>query len=153
MQRRIKRPKKQTTQDEFWVTNVTDRNVMLSDLRLSIKARTTVNLLDAKHYPWYTREMLEKSAASGSLKVKEAYIRVRQMAPDPPARRALMIEKNAALPMLPRSQVRIDEPYYEELDMTPEQAQVEYAAETADMDFEDRAPAGIVVDKKYKEDE
>jgi len=135
------------------VTNVSSMNVGLSDLRLTIKAGTTVNLLDSRHYPWYNKEMLEKSASQGSLKTKGAYLKLRRVAPDPPIRRALMVEELPALPKALRSQVRIDKPYYEELDCSQEQAQVEYAAEAADLDFGDRAPAGIVVDKKYKEDE
>jgi hypothetical protein len=99
------------------------------------------------------KEMLEKSASQGSLKIKSAYLKVRRVAPDPPIKRTLMIEKLPAIPKALRSQVRIDMPYYEELDLSQEQAQVEYAAEVADIDFEDRIPAGIVVDKKYKETE
>ena len=50
---------------EFWVTNISSTNVSLSDLALTIKARSTVNLLDEKHYN-FTLEQLLKSKASVS---------------------------------------------------------------------------------------
>lgn len=130
-------------------------DISLGDLRVTIRSMSTVNLLDSKHYS-FTREQLEQSAESGSIAARKGRLHVRRVAPDPPGRREVMIERNGAIIKPLRSQVRIDEPYYEELDLSEEQveqAQVEYAAEAADLDFEDRAPAGIVVDKKYKETE
>src|ERR1700757_2861428 len=69
--------KKATT---FWVTNISNRNVSLTDLNLTIPAFRSVNLLDQKHYK-YTLEQLQKSQESGSLFRKKSILFVRQVAP------------------------------------------------------------------------
>jgi hypothetical protein len=119
-----KQAKKQT--DVFWVTNLSNRNVSLTDLNLTIKAFCTVNLLDTKHYP-YTREQLEKSAASGSLFKKNKMISVRKVAPE-------VFDMNIPflyetyIPTRERSILTITEEKYEELNVSDE----EFAKENAD---------------------
>ena len=66
---------------EFWVSNVTDLNVCLSDLAITIPARKNVNLLNSKHYS-YTLEQLEASAEKGSLCKKSDKLKVRKVAPE-----------------------------------------------------------------------
>ncbi len=61
--------------DTFWVTNVSDRNVCLSDLALTIPARRSMNLLDSRNFS-YTYEQLEASATEGSLFTKRDKIKL-----------------------------------------------------------------------------
>lgn len=60
---------------EFLVMNISNRDVSLSDLNLTIKSKRTVNLLDSRHYN-FTLEQLQLSAKSGSLFKKSAILKV-----------------------------------------------------------------------------
>lgn len=111
MQRRNK-------QTEFWVSNISDRNVTLRDLALSVKARSHVNLLDSRHYS-YTLEQLQTSAESGSLYAKQRLLKVREVPPPEPVKIGLNKSK---LPLFMAdnplfSRLVIEEPQYEELEV------------------------------------
>lgn len=67
-------------QKEFWVTNVSNKNVSLRDLALTIPAHRSMNLLDNRHFK-YTLEQLELSVVSGSIATKSDKIKVRRVAP------------------------------------------------------------------------
>jgi hypothetical protein len=103
----------------FWITNISERNVSLADLDLTIKALTSVNLLDAKHHT-YTRDQLEKSAQSGSIFKKQRLLRVRQIAPILETIN-MPIDRDAIIPSRQRSVLDIKENKYEELAITDEQ--------------------------------
>lgn len=66
---------------EFWISNVSKKNVSLRDLRLSIPAMSHMNLLDKRHFN-YSLDELNKSATSGSLFLKRNKIKVRKVAPE-----------------------------------------------------------------------
>lgn len=65
---------------DFWITNISKMNVCLRDLNLTVKARSSINLMDLKHYR-YTLEQLQKSAESGSLYRKSDKIKVCNVTP------------------------------------------------------------------------
>ena len=65
---------------DFWITNISKMNVCLRDLNLTVKARSSINLMDLKHYR-YNLEQLQKSAESGSLYRKSDKIKVCNVAP------------------------------------------------------------------------
>lgn len=65
---------------DFWITNISKMNVSLRDLNLTVKARSSINLMDSKHYR-YTLEQLQKSAESGSISRKSDKIKVCIVAP------------------------------------------------------------------------
>ena len=65
---------------DFWITNISKMNVCLRDLNLTVKARSSINLMDLKHYR-YTLEQLQKSAESGSLYRNSDKIKVCNVAP------------------------------------------------------------------------
>jgi hypothetical protein len=105
-------------QQEFWVSNVSNRDVSLRDLALTIKSRNHVNLLDSRHYS-YTLEQLEKSALDGSLHKKSNMLKVRKVAPPEPIKKVLQkstefIQKTTSSYSL----VKIEDPHYEELDVS-----------------------------------
>lgn len=60
---------------EFWVCNITDQNVSLGDLRVTIPPRKGVNLLDSNHFS-FTYEQLKQSAESGSIFRKQNKIKI-----------------------------------------------------------------------------
>lgn len=114
--------------DSFWVSNITDRNVSLTDLGLTIPAYKSVNLLDTKHYS-LTREELETSAKSGSLFLKCRKVVVRQVPPVIEKKQFVEIDYNAVAPTRRRSAVKIEHISYQELDIPDEL----FAQEAADL--------------------
>lgn len=63
------------SRDEFFIINISKRNVVLTDLYITVPKMKTVNLL-SKHYH-FTLEQLIKSATSGSLYKKRDKIWLR----------------------------------------------------------------------------
>jgi hypothetical protein len=115
----------------FWITNISNRNVSLADLNLTIKAFSSVNLLDGKHYS-YSLERLLASASSGSLAKKKDKLVVRQIAPEL-TRKNVVINRETAIPSRERSTYSIKEEKYEELNISDEDFAKENA-DTAQMD-------------------
>src|SRR6266704_6366280 len=72
---------RKTKETEFWVSNISDRNITVRDLALSIKSRSNINLLNSDHYS-YNLEQLKLSAESGSLKAKSDKLKIRINAPE-----------------------------------------------------------------------
>jgi hypothetical protein len=119
---------KQKKNREFWVSNVSEKNVCLADLALTVPARRHINLLDSKHFS-YTLEQLEKSRDSGSLFKKSRLVKVREVAPEPLVKPGKYKSKT---PMFMKYNLRaapeIEEPYFEELDVD----EVSFANELTD---------------------
>lgn len=103
----------------FWLTNISNRNVSLADLALTVRARTSINLLDKKHYQ-YTPEQLEASAKNGSIFKKQRLVKVRKVAPTQVSA-DMLLERGAVIPTRQRSILDIKEEKYEELAITDEQ--------------------------------
>lgn len=119
----------------FWVTNMSPMNVTLSDLALNIRAFSTVNLLDKRHYK-YTLEQLLKSKESGSLFKKRDRIVVREVPPPDPEKTKVPIVYGAIIPDRTRSLFNIEEKEYEELKVSEEDQKIQdeiYAKENADL--------------------
>ena len=110
----------------FWVTNICNRNITLHDLNVTIKAYSSVNLLDKKHYN-YSINDLEISLTKGCLFKKRKILFLRKNPPD-------IIKANVTLlsetyiPSRERSAISIKEQKYEELSMSDE----EFITETSD---------------------
>ena len=136
---------------EFWVTNIApDRDVSLADLRLTVRHGETRNLLDNKHYS-YTLEELQKSAESGSIKAKSRFIKVRDIQPQPVIQPGAYVAKSGRIVTPLRTNVEIEIPHYEELDIEAEKENLEkLAAEEADIEQQDQRPV-LNVDKIYDE--
>ena len=122
---------------EFWVTNFSSRNVTLADLAINIKAFTTVNLLDKKHYS-YTLEQLVKSKESGSIFSKRDKILVRKLPPPAVVKERVPFLKEAIIPSRERSLFSITEIEYDELKISDDKElqkklDEEYARENADL--------------------
>jgi len=118
----------------FWVTNISNRNVSLADLNLTIKAYSSVNLLDKKHYQ-YTSEQLAKSVESGSIFKKSDKLVVRKVAPKV-FKYNVPFASETFIPSRERSTLAIKEEYYEELNVSDE----EFAEEHADTAHADTQP-------------
>ena len=103
----------------YWITNISNRNVSLADLNLTVKAWSSVNLLDGKHY-YYTLEQLNESVKNGSLFNKRDKIFVRKVPPQIIAAINVPIINEAYIPSRERSTYSIKEEKYEELEMSDE---------------------------------
>lgn len=106
-------------ENQFWVTNISDRNVSLRDLGITISSRKHVNLLDSRHYN-FTLEQLELSALSGSLNAKKDKLLVRKTEPEKPIEPGIQISKMPrfiAQNMI-RTKIAIEEIKYEELSVS-----------------------------------
>lgn len=114
---------------EFWVSNISNMNVTLADLALNIKARSSINLLDSRHYK-YTLEQLQNSAEKGSIFKKRDKIFVRKLAPEI-LKSNLQFNREAAIPSRERSVLEIKQNHYEELSISV--SDEEFANEHADM--------------------
>jgi hypothetical protein len=106
---------------EFWVSNISDKNVSLRDLGLTIKSRSNVNLLDDRHYN-FTAEQLELSAAVGSLFAKSNLLKVRVCAPE------ILVQAGPQVSKMPRfiaqntarTMITVEEKVFEELNLSDE---------------------------------
>lgn len=118
---------------EFWVINTSKKNVMLSDLYLTIPAGKYYNLLDKKHF-YYTEQQLDESLKSGSLYKKQKMIKKCEDKPqfDQFYHPQLQLSKQ---PMITRkrSAVKVKYEDYDELIVSDEK----YANEIADLFAED----------------
>lgn len=116
-----------TIPKEFWITNITNKDVSLGDLYLSIKAYSSINLLDSKHY-YYTWQQIVTSATSGSIFKRKNKISIRKFAPKS-ERKIIEVDKLSAIPSREKSIFEFKEEKYDELDISDEK----FAEENADL--------------------
>lgn len=122
----------------FWVTNISNRNVSLADLNLTIKAYNSVNLMDTRHYQ-YRIEQLKNSVESGSIFKKRDKIIVRKVAPEV-LKANMPLTRETFIPTRERSLLAIKEENYEELNVSEDDQKksdeifANENAETADAD-------------------
>jgi len=67
------------TNKEIWVTNLTSKDLLIDDLNVRLRARSSVNLL-VKNLR-LTEELVVKSINNGSINKKSKFIAVRKEAP------------------------------------------------------------------------
>ena len=126
---------------------------MLSDLRITVRAHKSMNLL-SKHYT-FTEEQLRASEVSGSLFKKSALVKVRKIPPQPVKIEVKTLEKDRNWVPPPRSAVEIREVRYEELDIIDINEQensdeeMKQALEMLESEIADHAPV-LAKDKIYK---
>lgn len=152
--------KKSKEENEFWVTNTCyNKDVSLGDLRVTIRAGQTVNLLDSKHY-YYTIEQLRESAESGSLKRRSKIIKIIDRPKPVPVKPGIYEAKK---PMLSR-QIRLgqqlrssEKPEIKKFEIlgdsvtSVKKEDEQFAIEDSEFVFDDNVPA-LAVDKVYKKD-
>lgn len=132
--------KTRVSKPEFWVTNVSSRNVTLADLACNIKAHTTVNLADVRRYG-LTLDQIHKSQESGSLLAKKEAIRPRDAAPPKEGEKPIPILHLAYIPSRQRSLFEIKEVKYEELEVSDDKEiqdklDEQFASDNADLDLD-----------------
>lgn len=118
----------------FWLTNISDKNVSLADLDLTIKAFSSVNVLDKRHYS-FTLEQLQESVAKGSIYKKRDKIFVRKVEPENIVVN-IPFSHETYIPTRQRSLYSIKEEKYDELNITDEV----FASENAEIAEADRQP-------------
>lgn len=129
---------------EFWVTNISKMNVSISDLNLTIKSLSSVNLMDNRHYP-YTLKQLINSSTSGSLYKKRDKLFVcqssRNLINNFNNDRFMQIDQNSYIPTRQRSLLEIKNEKYEELQLSEEESRLNderIASENADMEIDEQ---------------
>lgn len=120
----------------FWITNITKNDINIGDLRTTVKAYQSVNLLDSRHYS-FTLEQLEESAKNGSLFKRGNVIKIRNVPPVVPVKPGPHLYKGTHTLRINRPIVSVEVPKYEELDFSDEK----YAAEDLDAALDDNKPA------------
>src|ERR1019366_1500977 len=103
---------------EKWITNISNRNVSLSDLNISVPAGCSINLLDKKHYK-FTEEQVNKSAENGSIFKKRDKIFVRKVPPQMIPRAKIEMFPDI-IPPRTTSIYEIKQENYEELNVSEE---------------------------------
>lgn len=103
----------------FWITNISNRNITLPDLNVTIKAYSSINLLDKKHYS-YTIDELENSLTKGSIFKKRKIIFLRKNPPEM-IKANIPLSSETYIPSRERSVISIKETKYEELSMSDEE--------------------------------
>lgn len=111
---------------EFWVTNISKLNVSLGDLRFSIPAGKSFNLLDSKHFH-YTLEQLQKSAESGSLFKKRDKIILRKNSPLNDHNVIKLEVSSVPFPHRKRTTIKVEHKVYEELQLSDEKFAEEFS--------------------------
>lgn len=100
----------------FWITNISNQDVALSDLGLTVRSFTSINLLDKKHYPYLNLKMIEVSEKTGSLFKKSTKVVHRKIAPV--VEKTLMaVDQISAIPTRQHSIIEVKEETYEELNI------------------------------------
>lgn len=149
---------KKINEQEFWITNASNKTRNIPDLRITIKPWQSKNLLDSRHYH-FTLEQLEISAKTGSIAEKSKWIKVRQVAPQIIVQPGKYVSKDGRkFSPIFRSNVKIEEKHFEDLgDAVPNEteelkriSEEEFAAADADAAVFDYVPS-LAVDKKFKE--
>ncbi len=125
---------KNIDKESFWITNISNMDVGLSDLNLTIRAFTSINILDKKHYS-LTKEQINKSLENGSLNKRKDKVFVRKISPeiDKPHR---ITTAQSMIQTKKRSGIEVVPIKYEELDI-PDTV---YADENSDLVEADRQP-------------
>lgn len=104
------RKKSNFNDSDFWVTNVSKRNVTLHDLAISIPKGQSYNLLDSNNFS-YTEEQLIKSATEGSLWIKRKFIKMGIQPREVPQNEGPTIS-NQPIQIRKFSAVTLEEPEY-----------------------------------------
>ena len=139
--------------EELWVTNVSrTKDVTLSDLRVKVRAGRSINLLavtrKGKSRYNFSRAQLDASVESGSVANKPEIV-IRKVPPVTFNTRIDIAEgMDKSSVRVKRKQIEMEVPDFPDLDFD-DTSEEEFAAEQADMDFVDRAPA-LAVDPKFK---
>lgn len=108
---------RKVSENEFWVTNISNKNVSLPDLAFTFPARRSVNLLN-NHFS-FTKEQLETSLKAGSLSKRSDVLKIRKITP--PEKSAYYIQKEESkearfttqMPL--RNMLVIENPKFDEL--------------------------------------
>ena len=140
--------------EELWITNISrQQDISIGDLAITIRRGQSINLLAKKKNgrPKYliNRKQINASIDNGSIAAKSHVLKIRKVAPIIFNNRIDIAEITARQDTrLKRKPTEIENPDFPDLEFD-EGSLEEFAAENADMDFQDRAPA-LAVDPKYK---
>ena len=110
---------KPSEKTEFWICNISDRNVSLRDLGISVPARKGVNLL-SNHYQ-FSYDQVKKSMISGSIFAKKNIIKVSKGPPQESEEPDRTICKYPMIARRKMSATKVEEPTFDEFNFSDEQ--------------------------------
>lgn len=102
---------------EFWITNVSNKNIMLADLKITIEPYKCMNLLGKNSKLTY--EEIKKSVENGSLFKKSDKIKIRHSTPIQ-NKSVIADNKQSVIPNRAKSIHFTKEEIYEELNISDE---------------------------------
>ena len=110
----------------FWISNITDKSIVLSDINVRLNPRQSINLLYNPHYDLTLNQLLA-SEASGSLFQRNKEVVHRKFAPiyEPMMKQV----SSEPIPCRKRSTLILEEIKYDELDISDDK----FAEEAADL--------------------
>jgi hypothetical protein len=121
-----------------WVSNITKRDIRLSDLGVCIRSKTTLDLLDCYH-SYLSVKQVKNSITSGSLgkRIKQKALFLRYSEPEAKMPRQVEISQ-VSFPERKRSLIVHKEPEFDELNFTLDDEE-QFAEETAESALEEHA--------------
>lgn len=99
----------------FWITNVSNLDIGVSDLNITIRANSCINLMDSKHHSYKLQQLID-SYTKGSLYKKRDKLFVRKIPPPQPSK-PFVINNNSTIPSRSKSIIEYIENNYEELNV------------------------------------
>jgi len=134
-----------------WVTNLTNRKVVIGDLRWTIKPHTTVDLLDPRHSN-LTSEQVEQSRKSGSLakREKQEILKIRLSEPELNNKSRTIDISKTSFPFKAKSLVQLEQKKFEELEFEEHSnsSDLTFANEQAEIDLDEHQPKVNIREKK-----
>ena len=112
----------------LWISNISKKDVSVSDLDLTIKARSSINLLNKRNLN-YSLTQIVQSLRTGSLYKNRDKLIVRKVEPEIEEQKIIAIDYNAVAPSRRRSAVKVEEVQYEELNISDE----DFAQQASDL--------------------
>jgi hypothetical protein len=134
---------KLSPEKSIWITNISKKNVCLTDLAFTVPAGKSFDLLSSHFH--LTEAQIRTSIESGSIAKKSAFIKVRKIpyVPLPAQNIEISLEPWNFGPC--RSQVKVEEKQYEELMLSDENFAEEFSA--IDETFSDKVAEKTVKSK------
>jgi hypothetical protein len=101
--------------EEIWITNISNKDVFIQDLKYLIPAKSSTNFLGRGFK--LTKEQILESISSGSIFQKSNLLKLRKVPPEPPFIVKLEVSKEPlyTTQLPPRSMHKIEIPQFDEL--------------------------------------
>jgi len=122
------------SKEELWVSNISNTDVSLSDLGITIQKYTTVDLFNFKKYPFLNKQLVIQSIQTGSISKRPNKLIIRLLPPEKKKIKNLPVsDKPLTGSLYQKNAVKVDKEVFEELDL-PDEVYAEENADFAEFD-------------------